>query len=468
MAFLTKSSNSKTNHAPANRSMVRLAALPLQAKLRMGRPNDAFEQEANRVADRVMGMSEAQVHRQTDEEEVQTQPLVSQITPLVQRQEEEEETTQTLQRQEEEKETAQTLQRQEEEEEETAQTLQRQEEEEETAQTLQRQPEEEEETTQTLQRQEEEEETAQAKTFPGQTPRISANLESRIQSQRGGGQPLPESTRNFFEPRVGTNFSGVRVHTDAEANSLSRKINARAFTVGRDIFVGSEQYNPYSSAGRHLLAHELTHVVQQEKKPNPETSPDIQRQTSRGSTHNNAAKKYTDFMGIFRGFAQAELSGLLRLTKTDIINVTWHLKGKHPYPELHGKAIKPLIKLYEKFTRSLPNFWTTIRPKPDKIENKKLQILRIIGQSYSFALEIIQKRLKNDKRVKKDSILRDKLRESYQKLISNLHKIIRLPQRVNIVLIAQPDINDIEIMRRAEAYAKVYYANRRSTIFIPT
>ena len=265
MAFLSKSSDSKTNHAPANRSMVRLAALPLQAKLRMGKPHDAYEQEANRVADRVMGMSEAQVQRQTDEEEVQTQPLVSQIKPLVQRQpEEEKETAQTLQRQEEEEETAQTLQRQEEEEE-TAQTLQRQpEEEEETAQTLQRQPEEEEEeTAQTLQRQEEEEETAQAKTFTGQTPRISANLESRIQSQRGGGQPLPESTRNFFEPRFGTNFSGVRVHTDAEANSLSREINARAFTVGRDIFVGSGQYNPYSSAGRHLLAHELTHTVQQ-------------------------------------------------------------------------------------------------------------------------------------------------------------------------------------------------------------
>ncbi len=291
----------KTSHshhhesAKRTRSPISPLALrtPIQPKLKVNPPGDRYEQEADDMANRVMRMPESQPQRLGEEEEsLQTKSLASQITPLAQRQaESEEETAQTIQRQEEEKttqtlqrqeapeeETAQTLQRQEELEEETAQTLQRQEApEEETAQTLQRQEESEEETAQpiqrqekpeeetaqTLQRQEETEETAQAKAVSGVAPKISPHVESRIQSKRGGGQPLSDSTRAFFEPRFGADFSGVRVHTDAEANSLSSEINARAFTVGQDIFVGSGQYKPDSGAGRQLLAHELTHTVQQ-------------------------------------------------------------------------------------------------------------------------------------------------------------------------------------------------------------
>jgi hypothetical protein len=233
----------------------------VQPKLTVNPPGDRYEQEADEMANRVMRMPEPESQRPEDEDQsLQRQPLMSQITPVVQRQENpEEETAQTLQRQDEEAETAQTLQRNEDAEEEAAQTLQRNEE-----------PEKE--TAQTLQRQEEPEETAQAKAVPGQAPKISPSVESRIQSQRGGGQPLPDSTRAFFEPRFGADFSGVRVHTNAEANSLSSEINARAFTVGKDIFVGSGQYNPDSSDGRQLLAHELTHTVQQgaslQRKPN--------------------------------------------------------------------------------------------------------------------------------------------------------------------------------------------------------
>jgi hypothetical protein len=113
---------------------------------------------------------------------------------------------------------------------------------------------------------EEEEEELQAKELSGQTSEISPNLEARINTIRGGGQPLPTSTRAFFEPRFGYDFSQVRAHTDAEADTLNRVLNARAFTTGQDIFFRHVAYNHGSSSGRKLLAHELTHLIQQGAK----------------------------------------------------------------------------------------------------------------------------------------------------------------------------------------------------------
>lgn len=94
-------------------------------------------------------------------------------------------------------------------------------------------------------------------------PEISHELESRINTLSGGGQPLPESSRSFFEPRFGHDFGQVRVHTDANAAELAHAVNARAFTKGQDVVFGAGQYSPETYAGQRLLAHELTHVVQQ-------------------------------------------------------------------------------------------------------------------------------------------------------------------------------------------------------------
>ena len=79
----------------------------------------------------------------------------------------------------------------------------------------------------------------------------------------GSGRPLDASTRSFFEPRFGTDFSHVRVHTDSRAAASARSVNALAYTVGRNVVFGTGQYAPGTSQGRHLLAHELTHTVQQ-------------------------------------------------------------------------------------------------------------------------------------------------------------------------------------------------------------
>jgi hypothetical protein len=94
-------------------------------------------------------------------------------------------------------------------------------------------------------------------------PGITSDLETRIQSLKGGEQPLSSSVRAFFEPRFGHDFSQVRVHTDAKATESVRAVNARAFTVGRDLVFGAGQYALETAAGQRLLAHELTHVVQQ-------------------------------------------------------------------------------------------------------------------------------------------------------------------------------------------------------------
>lgn len=91
-----------------------------------------------------------------------------------------------------------------------------------------------------------------------QAPRTQTGLGSL-----SAGHPLPDSVRAFFEPRFGHDFRAVRVHTDASAAQSAASLNARAFTLGRDIVFGSREYAPGTTAGRRLLAHELTHVVQQ-------------------------------------------------------------------------------------------------------------------------------------------------------------------------------------------------------------
>lgn len=97
----------------------------------------------------------------------------------------------------------------------------------------------------------------------GEGGSIDSHIESSIEGARSGGSALDEGLRGSMEPAFGADFSGVRVHTDAKADSLNRSLQARAFTTGQDIFFRSGEYNPGSGGGKELVAHELTHVVQQ-------------------------------------------------------------------------------------------------------------------------------------------------------------------------------------------------------------
>lgn len=117
-----------------------------------------------------------------------------------------------------------------------------------------------------LQRQEEEEEVA-PKATGSQVPEVTEALENRISAARGTGHELPGSVRDSMEPQLGHDFGDVRVHTDSEADDLSRQLGARAFTTGQDVFFRSGDYQPESQDGRKLIAHEMTHVVQQGSAP---------------------------------------------------------------------------------------------------------------------------------------------------------------------------------------------------------
>lgn len=199
----------------------------LQARLKVSQPNDKYEQEADRIANLMMQMPEPEVLRQPEEEEeeelIQSKPLVEQITPLVQRQIEEEEEEELLQTK--------------------IET--------DAQHSVQRQAD------------EEEEEEFTPKELSGQFREVGADVEDRIKAMRGGGQLLPKSTRDLFEQRFGSDFGQVRVHANTESDTLNRKLDARAFTVGQDIFFRQGAYEHSSSSGRELLAHELAHVVQQ-------------------------------------------------------------------------------------------------------------------------------------------------------------------------------------------------------------
>ncbi len=191
---------------------------PAQAKLAVSQPGDRYEQEADRVAEQVMRMPEPAVQRactDCDDAQIQTRPLSGQIGPLIQRQE-------------------------------------------------------------PVGEEEEEEDVVQAKPAGNQVAPVHAANQFPSLYQ---GHPLSASSRRFFEPRFGRDFSQVRIHSDPSAAQAARSVNAQAFTYGRDIVFGAGQYAPETAAGQKLIAHELTHVVQQ--GPRQAIQPTIQRQRQR-------------------------------------------------------------------------------------------------------------------------------------------------------------------------------------------
>uniref|UniRef100_UPI0039A51D10 eCIS core domain-containing protein n=1 Tax=Nostoc piscinale TaxID=224012 RepID=UPI0039A51D10 len=205
-------------------SSVTLQPSPIQMKLTIGQPGDKYEQEADRLAADVVQQINApetqQVQREAapEEEEVQMKP----ISGSIQREpapEEEEVQMKPI------------------------------------SGNIQREP-------------APEEEEVRMKPI---VQRLSGaggmtatpDLEQSIQQARSSGQPLTESIREPMEQAFGADFSGVKIHADAQSNELNQSIQAKAFTTGKDIFFRQGEYQPGNRGGQELIAHELTHVVQQ-------------------------------------------------------------------------------------------------------------------------------------------------------------------------------------------------------------
>jgi len=210
----------------------------LQAKLKIGQPNDIYEQEADRVADMVMRMPEPQA--------VPRDTLSFQGIPPKYKEKE-----------------------------------------------LRRHP---------IEEEEEKGDLLQTKEISEYNAEITPDLESRINAIGGGGQPLAESERTFFELWFGEDFNQVRVHTDSQAAETAKSINAKAFTVGHNIAFGGGQYAPESYEGRQLLAHELTHVVQQNseqlQRTHMQENVTVQRDSPPGSLSTNPFSSSSDPFGL--------------------------------------------------------------------------------------------------------------------------------------------------------------------------
>lgn len=108
-----------------------------------------------------------------------------------------------------------------------------------------------------------EEEAGLRRKAAGPSAPVSGAVEQAIGAARGAGEALPPAARADMERGFGHDFRDVRVHTGPSDGALAESLNARAFTVGSDVFFAPGQFRPYSVGGRRLLAHELTHVVQQ-------------------------------------------------------------------------------------------------------------------------------------------------------------------------------------------------------------
>lgn len=110
------------------------------------------------------------------------------------------------------------------------------------------------------------EEPVQRKENNGSSIKNSPSLESKLNASKGKGSPLSENINQSMSETFGGDFSNVRVHTDTESVQMNKELSAQAFTHGSDIYFNKQKYNPESKNGKHLLAHELTHVVQQDNE----------------------------------------------------------------------------------------------------------------------------------------------------------------------------------------------------------
>ncbi len=142
----------------------------------------------------------------------------------------------------------------------------------------------------------------------------SPELSSTLNSTKGSGSTLPDSTNQFMSNAFGNDFSKVKVHTDSKAIQMNQDLNARAFTHGSDVYFNKGEYSPDSASGKSLLAHELTHVVQQSGGGQLQAAPKrIQRSWEGALIGGLAGGLIGGAIGAFAGGLGALVGGLIGL-----------------------------------------------------------------------------------------------------------------------------------------------------------
>lgn len=150
-----------------------------------------------------------------------------------------------------------------------------------------------------VQREEMEDELQAAPNHGMESGNVDTDVAQSIQRAKGGGQPLHDGVRSSMERGFGADFGGVRVHTGGQADALNRSLNAKAFTTGSDTFFNKGQYNPGSTGGQELIAHELTHTVQQTRYNAPSgdgVSSGLQRSPTEGTIQRTMQGTYASLV----------------------------------------------------------------------------------------------------------------------------------------------------------------------------
>ncbi len=214
----------------------------IQPKLTVGEPDDKYEKEADAVADKVVQRLAMPDELKKKEPGVQTKSLVSGITPVIQPKCEDCEQEEKLQMKDEGSPLGLQLK---------------------PIFESNAEPPDDKNNIQRKCAECEREDKIQKKSGSSGSQTTSSNIESSLNSLKGSGSSIPAHTKEQMEGSFGADFSNVRTHTDSSAVQMSKDLNAQAFTHGSDIYFNSGKFDANSNAGKHLLAHELTHTIQQ-------------------------------------------------------------------------------------------------------------------------------------------------------------------------------------------------------------
>lgn len=189
---------------------------------------------------------------------------------------------------------------------------------------------------------------------------------------RSPGQPLDAETRAFMEPRFGHDFGQVRVHTDAKAAESARAVNALAYTVGRDVVLGTSQYAPGNPSGRQLLAHEMAHVLQQSQTGSSAVHPKLIRRRVDAARVScaNLPRSYPIFAAIGTNDpvgvlveADARAIEMLDNVIAELSNIRARVQaGEPPAWPLIGDAVALALRNRLRLNAEDRNIWTRTGP----------------------------------------------------------------------------------------------------------